>query len=169
MQIWLGLDAQEQRALDGRAPPSGSLAAALRELGLLTSGGRLFSSFFEACVPALMAQHSPRGAIGVLVDQQARRFYLDGQEITARLTEQQICILLCLHKRVDRVCTFEELYNECWAVVPVEGKLGRLDKEPVHRAIARLRTIIGGDKYLTSVRGQGYSLRGPSGYQAVFC
>jgi len=93
--------------------------------------------------------------MGIWVDEESGRVYVDGELLALPLTGQPYRLLLFLFQRRGQICTRRQIYRLLWG-----GEYdAATDKDVLDRVVSRLRKRLGrGKRYLRTVRGRGYLL-----------
>ena len=93
---------------------------------------------------------------GLVIDYDARRIFLDGEELKFTQTEYNILALLSEHS--GRMMTYSAIINSIWREYPDDGNVKRLQ---VNMANIRKKMGIkpGDNKYIINELGVGYRLQ----------
>ncbi|MGH2521488.1 MAG: winged helix-turn-helix domain-containing protein [Anaerolineales bacterium] len=161
LKIWNQLRADEQAALkslvtEAEAGLNPHARQQLRELGLLTEAGQIFSPLFTNFIRRQSAAPA-QAATGVVVDEDAGEVWVEGVKITV-LTDLEYRLMRLLYQRQDRLTTKDMIVEAVWG-----GQyFDKVDDARIEKLVSRLRAKVEPDpahpRYLLTQRGRGYKL-----------
>jgi len=100
-------------------------------------------------------QHAP--ALGVWLDGAAQDVWVDGHRLIPALSPAQFSLLQALVKRLDQVCSRDEIVAAVWPDA-ADGVSDEAVDALIKRVRARLGEVPDGQRYLTTLRGRGLIL-----------
>jgi len=109
----------------------------------------------EATAPLLQGQD------GVLIDEQARRVWVRGQELVPALSSAQFALLVALVGKPGRVFSRDELIAIVWPDQDPSGISEEALNSLVRRLRKRLTSIDPSRRYIHAVRGHGFRFEQP--------
>lgn len=134
----------------------------LKNYGLLTDELKIFCPIFEEFLrknEVLQREITNIPDRGIYFEGTTQRVFLDAQEITEKLTNQENKLLLYLYAHPMKICERDEVAKSIWGEEASEG----VSDEAIDQVVARLRSKIEKEKrsprYIITVRGRGFQFR----------
>ncbi|MEM7127942.1 MAG: hypothetical protein AAF702_16530 [Chloroflexota bacterium] len=177
--IWHYLTEEERfvlsqwHQLDNRPTLDGPVIKQLMEQSIIDQSGNLFSPVFSDMIPYLFehtADQAKQRRIhsteqGLRIDAERERVYVDGQDVSEQLIGVLTGkVLFYLHQCNGNICTYADLYENCWDVDGQALDFGRDEEETVKRTVSRLVKLVDPKReHIINVRGTGYRFNAPRG------
>jgi DNA-binding winged helix-turn-helix (wHTH) protein len=168
-RLWNELEEEEREGLfvlirSGQPALDTDQLQALNGKGLVKLGENnaiaVFSPIFGAFVQRELKHQTEARIEGVYCDLEMRHIWVDGEEMTLKLSEQQRKLILFLYQKYGTVCTYDEIAKGVWGVG--EG----VSPGAIHELVKRVRQKIEPDwkkpRYIVTVVGEGYRLQAPN-------
>lgn len=164
-RLWDEIDEGEREGLlaltrEGTLGPGvGRYGLESKGLVVKQEGGRLiiFSPVFEAFVRQELSKQRQSVRRGLWCDEDAKRVWLNGQEVT-QLSTDQYALLEFMCRRPGKICTKDEIAQEVWSCWAEEG----ITDAQIYQLVKRVRNKIEPEplnpRYIVTVRGRGYRL-----------
>jgi DNA-binding response OmpR family regulator len=100
-------------------------------------------------------QHAP--VLGVWLESATQDVWVDGRRLSPALSPAQFNLLQVLMKRLDQICSRDEIVAAVWPDAP-DGVSDEAIDALIKRVRARLGEVPDGQRYLTTLRGRGLML-----------
>jgi DNA-binding response OmpR family regulator len=103
-------------------------------------------------------------ALGVWLDTTTQDVWIDGQRLGPPLSPAQFKLLQALAERLDQLCSRAEIVAAVWPEA-ADGVSDEALDALIKRVRTRLGEVPGGQRYLTTLRGRGLILHGPTPHE----
>ncbi|NOH04936.1 MAG: AAA family ATPase [Chloroflexi bacterium] len=122
-------------------------------------GIRIFSPLFEAFLREQLNTMKKTKKEGVQCNFDTGQVWVDGEEKSFDLTENQRKFIFLLYRKAGSICTYNEIIEEVWGAE--EGVSPAAISELVKRVRIKLESDWKNPKYILVARGEGYRLKVP--------
>lgn len=162
--IWHAMTQNEQAAMRGLMQdelPSPPILEQFRSLGILRVDGTLFSPLFAPVISGSDPLPVQQSITDLFISSAEQRVFVDGQDVTPKLNGRKLNVLLYLHNKANKLCTYEELIEN---TLPFDSHIDEMtiesERGSLQRTVSRLCRIVDPKRsYISNEQGRGYKLR----------